>query len=263
MSPRRCGGLALVLGFCCALQFARAQAVDVAPAAGASADALMDDVLLRLPREPITLTGQLFVRKPRGIPVCDYAFEMTLNYGAEPATASYAIRASPAGPVLEALTVKRPSKGEPEYLHADGSPSEPAPLQDLYGHIQQTDLTWLDLSLSFLWWRGGIVVGTESVRGRPSVVVDLAPPVGGTSGPYARVRVWIDEQARILLQAEGYDAAGNAVRTLWVKSFKKINDRWMIKDLEIQQYPAVHRTKLRVNEAQDAEGPAADAGSDL
>jgi hypothetical protein len=119
----------------------------------------------------------------------------------------------------------------------------------------------LDLSLSFLWWRGGLVVGVEQVRGRPAIVVDVAPPVDQAPDPYARVRLWIDEQARILLQAEGYGADGKAVRTLWVKSFKKIDDRWMVKDLEIQQYPAVHRTKLRVNDAGVASlAPAVEAG---
>lgn len=221
------------------------------PIAGASADALLDDVLLRLPREPLTLSGQLFVRLPRGIPVCDYAFDMTLDYGADPAVASYVIRASPGGGAIETLTVKRPGGGQPEYAYAVGDPPVTAPLDALNGRVQQTDLTWLDLSLAFLWWRGGLVVGTESVRGRTAIVADVAPPAGRPTDPYARVRLWIDDQARILLQAEGYDAEGHAVRTLWVKSFKKIDDRWMIKDLEVQQYPAVHRTKLRINDAQD------------
>jgi hypothetical protein len=32
---------------------------------------------------------------------------------------------------------------------------------------------------------------------------------------------------------------------------KKIDDRWMIKDLEIQGFPAVHRTKLTVRELEE------------
>ena len=53
---------------------------------------------------------------------------------------------------------------------------------------------------------------------------------------------------RMLLQAEGYSEDGNLVRRLWVKGFKKINERWMIKDMEIQSYPYRHRTRLRVRE---------------
>lgn len=239
----------------------RSESEDVAAAAGSSADALLDGVLLRFPRDPLTLSGQLFVRLPRGIPVRDYAFDMTLDYGADPAVASYAIRSSAGRDPIETLTVKRTAAGGVEYAYAVGDPLVPVRLTNLSARVQQTDLTWLDLSLSFLWWRGGLVVGSESVRGRPAIVADVAPPAGGSNEPYARVRLWIDEQARILLQAEGYDAAGKAVRTLWVKSFKKIDERWMIKDLEVQEYPAVHRTKLRIDDVQGS-APGAATGTE-
>ena len=51
----------------------------------------------------------------------------------------------------------------------------------------------------------------------------------------------------MFLKAEGLDANGKQVRILWVKSFKKIHDRWMLKDMEIQSSP-LHRTKLVVRE---------------
>jgi hypothetical protein len=51
----------------------------------------------------------------------------------------------------------------------------------------------------------------------------------------------------MFLRAEGLDAKGKQVRILWIKSFKKINDRWMLKDLEVQASP-IHRTKLVVRE---------------
>ena len=66
--------------------------------------------------------------------------------------------------------------------------------------------------------------------------------------PYARVRLWIDEELRMLLQAEGLDAEGDVVRKLWIKSFKKVDDRWMIKDMEVQRYPIRHRTRLSIKE---------------
>jgi len=50
----------------------------------------------------------------------------------------------------------------------------------------------------------------------------------------------------MLLQAEGLDAKGKTIRRLWVRSCKKIDKQWMIKTMEIQKYPAFHRTKLRV-----------------
>jgi len=49
-----------------------------------------------------------------------------------------------------------------------------------------------------------------------------------------------------VLQAEGYDVRGELVRRLFMKSFKKIEDRWMVKDMDIQCFPSEHRTNLRV-----------------
>jgi len=65
--------------------------------------------------------------------------------------------------------------------------------------------------------------------------------------------MWIDANLYMLLQAEGYDETGDAIRRLWVRSFKKINDRWMIKEMEIQAEPAYHRTKLRIEAVNAAE----------
>ena len=104
----------------------------------------------------------------------------------------------------------------------------------------------MHLTLSFRWWPGGRVTGEEDIRGRPCHVVEVPAPAG-PPGQYAAVRLWIDGQLHMLLQAEGLDAGGKQVRILWVKSFKKINDRWMLKDLEIQSSP-LHRTKLVVRE---------------
>jgi hypothetical protein len=227
--------------------------------ANVDADALLEDVIARLPREPITLTGQLFVRLPRGIPVRDLAFDMHLDYAATPSSATYTLRSS-SGVALERLTVTRDARGVAAFSYARGDPPVSAVLERLCVPVQQTDVTWMDLTLSFLWWRGGVWVGSDSIRGRPTIVVDVSPPAGDPAAEtYARVRLWIDEQARILLQAEGYDAAGKPVRTLWVKSFRKINERWMIKDMEIQQYPVVHRTKLRVNDVDDTTAPVGGA----
>jgi hypothetical protein len=78
--------------------------------------------------------------------------------------------------------------------------------------------------------------------------VDLRAPVG-EAGEYAGVRLWIDPQIRILLQAAAYDVRGGLLKMLEVKSFKKIRGVWIIQNLDVQSYPLRHRTTLRVKEA--------------
>jgi hypothetical protein len=101
------------------------------------------------------------------------------------------------------------------------------------------------------------VVDVPAPTNGPAVAAgkDAAAAGTGAGRPYARVRLWIEENLRVLLQAEGYDARGEAIRRLWVQSCKKINDRWMIKEMEVQGYPEIHRTKLSIRDAKAVTQP--------
>lgn len=218
--------------------------------AAITADSLLEDVRMRLPQTRLKIEGELHVRRPRGVVVEDLFFSMDLNWGARPATARYVIRDAQ-GAHLESLTLTRDA-GNPLLTHyVSGESGVAQELDDLTVTIQSTDVNWLDLTLAFLWWRGGSLAGREDVRGRPAFIIDIPAPATELPCAYASVRLWIDEQARMLLQAQGFDAEGTLVKMLWVKSFKKIDDQWMIKDLEVQRYPVVHRTKVRVNTVEE------------
>ena len=133
----------------------------------------------------------------------------------------------------------------------------------LSGAIQETDVTWIDLSLSFLWWRGGQTVGAEKIKGRFCYVVDLPIPEGSAMG-LAGVRLWIDPQAHVMMRAAAMDMAGQMMRRLEVKSLKKIDEIWMVKDLEIRSYPSRHKTMLRVRSVEvlsDGPQPSRDGGA--
>jgi hypothetical protein len=218
-----------------------------------SGDVLLAQVISQLPKEPLRLTGELIARKRHGVVLRRLEFEMFLNWGAVPSKARYVLRDA-FGVELEQLTVLRDG-GSAEFEYATGSPLTNAPTPDLFQSVQQTDVSWMDLALSFLWWKGAKVTGVEKVLDRPCYVVDVPAPVMAGSAPgadsrYASVRVWIDQEMRMLFQAEGRDAKGQAIRRLWVRSFKKFGDRWMIKDMEVQQEPGDHRTKLQMHDVQ-------------
>lgn len=214
---------------------------------GDPAQQLLDDVIFRLPREPLLIEGDLNVRKRHGIEVGALNFEMYLNWRDEPTLARYTIR-DEFGSDLEKMIVRRVKDQAPVFTYLSGSPLAEAPLPDLYKPIRETDVSWMDLTLSFLWWKGGVVTGSEEIRGRNCYIVNIPAPASERDGQYSRVVLWIDKKLRMLLQAEGYDSEDGLLRKLWIKSFKKIEDRWMIKDMEIESYPLVHRTKLRVRE---------------
>ena len=232
-------------------------AISLAPAQTnrPSAQDLLDAVVARLPADPLRMTGDLIVRKRHGIVVRQLGFELSVNWGKQPAVATYTVRDA-FGSDLEQLTITREPGKEPRFQYSAGSPLQPRSLPDLYAPIQGSDISWMDLALSFLWWKGGAVARGDEVLGRPCHVVEVPAPTSGAQAGalYGRARLWVDKELNMLLQAEGVGTDGRVIRRLWVKSFKKIDDRWMIKDLEVQQFPSLHRTKLTISDVKEVPG---------
>jgi len=220
-------------------------AEDEPPPAGA----LLLGVIRQLPPDPIRVTGELLVRRRRGVPVATYGFELIARWGALTPQSRYTIRDS-FGRTLEQLTL---THGEtPVFHYATGDPLVATPLHSLARPIQESDITWMDLTLSFLWWTDARHETEESARGFDCYVIRVNAPQD-QPGPYRSVRLWISKNAGMMLQAEGLDGDGQPVRQLWVRSVRKLDDAWMIKDMEVQHYPAVHRTKLHIAEVEPLE----------
>ncbi|MBN1558471.1 MAG: outer membrane lipoprotein-sorting protein [Lentisphaerae bacterium] len=198
---------------------------------------LLRQVVAGLPDTPLRVRGALEVRRRKGLPVRELGFEMQLDWGADPPRARYCIL-DRFGGVLETMTVRLTDSGA-SYVHSSGSvPPLAAPIRD-------TDISWADLTLSFLWWTNAVVTGGDTFRGRDCYVVEARD---GAGGGYRRVRLWIDKALRVLLRAEGYGTDGGIRRRLWIRSVKQVDARWMIKDLDVESVPAAHRTRLRVED---------------
>ena len=131
-------------------------------------------------------------------------------------------------------------------LTIDGQPYEQKPLTSDLGpltSILDTDVTWSDLSLDYLWWddfsfdeeREG-----ESVHGQVCAVVVMRKDD-------RRVRVWVDRKTGAMMQAEEY-AGDKPIRRLWGTRIRKFGERWMANVLEVETVGSGHRTKITVEE---------------
>lgn len=214
---------------------------------------LLQAVTARLPGDSLRIHGDIAVRRRRGVVIKRLTFHALLDLGGTPALAQYSIMDA-FGRDLERLTVVRRPGSNPHLTYAAGDPLETQPAPSMSAAIQRTDIHWMDLTLSFLWWPGGVLTGTETIRGRPCHIVEVGNPhagagTGDQASYCAAARLWIDERLLMLLQAELLDANRRPIRRLWVDSFKKIDNRWMIKDMEVEAEPATHRTKLTIREA--------------
>lgn len=211
------------------------------------ADELMRGVVASLPAVPLTVKAQILSKKPGGGVERTLNVEMRLDWHGRIPSAKYTVRDA-FGDNLSGLNIRWPEPGKQEFRYFKGDSLVGTPLNNLYDRVEGTDISWADLSLAFLWWEGGRTVGAERIKGRFCYIVDLPAPPGGGAG-YAGVRLWIDPQIHILLQAAAYDG-GQLVKLLEVKSFRKVRNVWVVQNLDVQSLPGRHKTTLRVREAE-------------
>ncbi len=109
-----------------------------------------------------------------------------------------------------------------------------------------TDFYAGDLGLEFLHWPKQIVLKHEMKRGRPCRVLESKNPAS-TGVVYGRVVSWVDTETGGLLRAEAYDAKDQLLKEFSVRSFKKIEGHWELKEMEILNVQTDTRTRLEFN----------------
>ncbi len=139
-----------------ALAAASAAAADP-PEALPRADALLRACVGTFPDIPLRVTGELTSRSPAGDLEKKVNVDMLLDWQARPPTARYSTRDA-FGKALEHLAVTWNPDQPPAYRFFRGDPLEAAPLPPLTDFIEGTDVTWMDLTLAYLWWPGGRIL---------------------------------------------------------------------------------------------------------
>ena len=116
--------------------------------------------------------------------------------------------------------------------------------------IRQTDITYEDLALKFLYWPNAQLLGTETITAGNCWKLELRP--GPNQSQYSRVVVWVHQNSGALMRLEGYDAKGQLAKRFSVVSAQKIQDRWYLKQMRIESFEAgtshvTSRTYLEIN----------------
>lgn len=203
---------------------------------------VMERVRANLPKERVNIRGELLCGTQRGKLDRAFYLEAQLQLGQTPASARYILRDSFGDPA-EQLTIVRQPDGAWRRDYAKGQTLKSAPAPADGSLIAGSDVTWNDLSLAFLWWTDGVIAGRESFMERDCLVLEFKPP----QAP-CLTRVWIDEAMLMLIKVEEYNDQRTLQRRLAVRTFKKIDDTWLIKDMDIRRWPGNHRTLIRLND---------------
>ena len=107
-----------------------------------------------------------------------------------------------------------------------------------------TGLTYEDLALRFIYWKRAKLLEGDDTTTFPSYKMRLDPP--GRQSQYSYVLLWITKDTGVLAQVEGYDPDGKLSKRLRVVSGQKLNGKWYLKSLSIEDVdPANGRTRAR------------------
>ncbi len=100
--------------------------------------------------------------------------------------------------------------------------------------VGDTDLSYEDLSLRFLYWPNAAVEGEQTMVLQKCWIVRVEPASKADS-QYGSVKLWIAKNSGALMQAEAYNEAGKFVRRFKVISGQKTDEGlWILKEMRIE-----------------------------
>ena len=139
---------------------------------------------------------------------------------------------------------KTPNKPNEYFFTApktkEGKKMEGAALNQVFAG---SDFTLGDLGLEFLQWPNQQVIGRES-RLRETCNILLSKPGKVLSGGYSRVKCWVEIHNRALLCVEAYRGT-KRVKLFQAKSFKKLEGKWQLRELELRNDVTDARTQIQ------------------
>jgi hypothetical protein len=99
--------------------------------------------------------------------------------------------------------------------------------------VGETDVSYEDLSLRFLYWPKATVEGEQTMVLQKCWIVKVEP--GSADSQYGSVKLWIAKNSGALMQAEAFNPAGKFVRRFKVVSGQKTDDGlWILKEMRIE-----------------------------
>lgn len=111
------------------------------------------------------------------------------------------------------------------------------------GRIADTDVTWSDLTLDYLWWADVRFDQEKESETAQGIICRVLLLKNGSRA----IRIWIDKRTGAMLQAHEL-AEGKVVREMFCTSLRKFGGRWAPKNIEVGPPGAKYRTKIVVED---------------
>ncbi|WP_157447472.1 outer membrane lipoprotein-sorting protein [Chthoniobacter flavus] len=102
--------------------------------------------------------------------------------------------------------------------------------------VRDTDISYEDLSLCFLYWPNATVQGEQTMLLQKCWIIRVQPGSRGDT-QYGKVDLWISKKTGALMQAEAFDAAGKLARRFKVMSGQSLGGGlWILKEMRIESF---------------------------
>ena len=224
-------------------------------AADAAAPAVLAACRAMLPPRPVQLEGRIVKRNRRGTVQDEYRYVLEMRRNESPSRLSVTLKSKDGAKDLQKATILREGASAPKLELEDlatGQKTSPA----LDGQVLGTDVTWLDLTLDFLWWPNASFEAEregETVHGQKCTVIVAKP--ASELGKVTGVRLWADRKTGCMMQAEQLGEGGKTIHRLWGTRIKKFDGRWSVSVIETESPGSGLRTKITVEAIKDPDKP--------
>ena len=102
--------------------------------------------------------------------------------------------------------------------------------------MRDTDISYEDLSLCFLYWPTATVQGEQTMLLQKCWIVRVEPGGRGDT-QYSKVDLWISKKTGAMMQAEAFDKAGKLSRRFKVISGQSLGEGlWILKEMRIESF---------------------------
>ncbi len=141
------------------------------------------------------------------------------------------------GEAWQRFDVRMKSKNAELYLLKPGNKAELMAPANYAQLIPGTDVSYEDLSMRFLYWKGGRLVddpANSRIKGRDCYIVEVPNP-NPKVGQYAWMRLWLDKENGTAWQIDGYGADGKLKKRFSITSVQRLSDgSWFFKQMKLE-----------------------------
>jgi hypothetical protein len=193
-----------------------------------TAQEILQQVHLHLPQQSLTFSGTLNRKNANGFNRVSLPIQSTLRLGETPARAHYHIG--------ETTLDLHWENNQPTYTFSD------ATLKPTH-EIDDSGMSWNDLSLGFLWWPNATLIGPARKINREAWLLEIPVP-----NHTDHLRIWIEQEMAMLLEVQRINAKGRRLQTLRIKRLRKIDDTWFAKQIELYHHRNGDRSTIYIDE---------------